>query len=137
MRGSSTKFRISKGWWTNNNFHCNGQESNVRKVGNLFQQKKHIEMQKTSPKQENNIISKAQQLANQPYLHQFYTIFRTTHEHIFYITVFGISYRFHICQISSNTFRDLGILSKTKSMLYTHRQRLRQTDLGWQPHIDL
>jgi len=40
MRGSSIKFRISKGWWTNNNFHCNGQESKVRKVGNLFQRKK-------------------------------------------------------------------------------------------------
>ena len=55
-------------------------------------------MQNTSPKQENNIISMAQKTINQPSLHQFYTIFRTTHEHMFDIIVFGISYRFHICQ---------------------------------------
>jgi len=64
-----------------------------------FSTKKHIEMQKS-------IIGMAQKTENQPLLHQFYTIFRTTHEHIFCITVFGISYRFHICQISSNNFRD-------------------------------
>jgi len=55
-------------------------------------------MQNIPPKQEKNFISMAQITKNQPFLLQFYTTFRTTHKHIFYITVFGISYRFHICQ---------------------------------------
>jgi len=73
--------------------------------------KKHIEMPNKPPKQENNIISTAQITKNQPFLPQFYTTVRTTHEHIFYITVFGISYRFHICQNFEQHFsgsRDFG-----------------------------
>jgi len=55
-------------------------------------------MQNTPPKRENNIISMAQKKGeNKPFLPQFYTTFRTIHEHIFYI-VFGNLYRFHICQ---------------------------------------
>jgi len=46
-------------------------------------EKYHIEMQNTPPKQENNIISMAQKTENQPFLPKFYTTFRTTHEHIF------------------------------------------------------
>ena len=64
----------------------------------FFNEKNHIEMQNTPPKQENNNISMDHKTENQPFLPQFYTFFRTTHEHLFYITVFGISYRFHICQ---------------------------------------
>jgi len=76
MRGSSkSQF--------NDIFHCNGQERNIRKVGNLFQPKNHIAMQNTPPKQEKNIVSMAHKTENQPFLPQFYTIFRTTHEHIF------------------------------------------------------
>jgi len=55
-------------------------------------------MQNTPRKQENNVISMAQKTENQLFFLQIYTTFRTTHEHIFYITVFGILYRFNICQ---------------------------------------
>ena len=60
-------------------------------------------MQNTPPKQENNISIMDHKMKNQPILPQFYTTFRTSHEHIFHITVFGISYRF---------FRDQEILYK-------------------------
>jgi len=49
----------------------------------FFNEKNHIEMQNTPPKQENNIISMAQKTENQPFSPQFYTTFRRTHEHIF------------------------------------------------------
>jgi len=65
-------------------------------------------MQNTSPKQENNIISMAQKTENQPFLPKFYTTLHRTHEHIFYIAVFGISYRFHICQNFEQHFSGSG-----------------------------
>jgi len=34
------------------------------------------------------------------------TTFRTTHEHIFYITAFGISYRYHFCQNFEQQFSE-------------------------------
>jgi len=62
------------------------------------------------------------------------TTLRTTHEHIFYIAVFGISYRFHMCQNFEQHFPgSWDFVENVKwSVLSTHRWRLRQTDLGWQ-----
>jgi len=69
-----------------------------QRLETFFNEKNHITMQNTPPKQENNIINMAHKTEYQPFLPQFYTIFHTTHEHMFYITVFGNSYRFHISQ---------------------------------------
>jgi len=55
-------------------------------------------MQNTPPKQEKNTTIMANKTENQPSLLKSCTIFPTTHEHIFYITIFGISYRFNIYQ---------------------------------------
>jgi len=92
-------------------------------------------MRNTTPKQEINIISTAQKTENQPFLPQFHTTFRTTHEHIFYITVFGISYRFHICQNVEQHFS--GSRDFVQNVNHAHyaqtafeADRSRLTDLG-------
>ena len=57
----------------------------------------HNAMQNTPPKQEKNTTIMAIKTENQPFSPEFYTTFRRNHVHIFYIIVFGISYKFHIC----------------------------------------
>ena len=79
-------------------FTAMDSKATSERLETFFNEKNHIEMQNTPPKQENNNISMDHKTENQPFLPQFYTFFGTTHEHLFYITVFGISYRFHICQ---------------------------------------
>jgi len=93
-------------------FHCNGQESNVRKVGNLFQRKIHIELRNTPPKQENNIISTAQKTENQPFYLNFTQLSAQPTSPYF----ISPSLVFHtdsiFVKISSSTFGDLEILYK-------------------------
>jgi len=79
-------------------FHCNGQRNNIKTVANLFQRIKSHCNAKTPPIQGNNTTVMAHKTKNPPFFPQLCTTFCTTHEHIFYITVFGISYRFHISQ---------------------------------------
>jgi len=65
---------------------------------NLFNETNHTAMQNTPPKQENNTTITAHKTENKQFLPQFYTTFRTSHVNISYITILGISYRFHSCQ---------------------------------------
>jgi len=52
-------------------------------------------------------------------LPQIYTIFRTTHEHIFCIIFFVISYRFHMCQNFEQDFSESrGFVQKVKHAHY-------------------
>jgi len=59
---------------------------------------KQITMQYTPSKQENNTTITAHKTENQPFLPQFCRTFHLTREHISHIIVFGISFRFRICQ---------------------------------------
>jgi len=98
-----------------------------------LQWKKHLHNKK-------NIVSMAHKTENQPFLRQFYIIFRITHEHIFYITIFGMSYTFHICPNFEQHFsgsRDF--VQDVKHAFYaqttSEADRSRVTTL--QPNIDL
>jgi len=81
------------------------KETITKRLETLFNETNHNAMQNTPPKQENNTTIMAHKTENQPFLPQFYTTFRTTHEQIFYITIFGISCRFYICQNFEQHFR--------------------------------
>ena len=86
-------------------FTAMDKETITKRLETLFNETNHNAMQNTPPKQENNTTIMAHKTENQPFLPQFYTTFRTTHEQIFYITIFGISCRFYICQNFEQHFR--------------------------------
>jgi len=116
------KVRMAKVWYRNNIFHCNGQQSNIRKVRNLFNRKNYIEMQNTPPKQETNIISMVQNRENQPF-HPNFKQFSAQPTNTYFTSPSLIFHTDSISvKISSNTFRDLEILHNMWSMLITRRQ---------------
>ena len=87
-------------------------------------------MQKTPPKQENNITSMVHKTENQPFLPQIYTHFRTTHKHMFYITVFGISSRFHIYQHFEQHFSESRDFVRNVNHVF-HAQTSFEADRSW------
>jgi len=122
-----TFFKLPRGDKEKIFFTALNRKAISERLETFFNKKKHIEMQNTSPKQENNIISMAQKTINQPSLHQFYTIFRTTHEHMFDIIVFGISYRFHICQNFEQHFSESRDFVRNVKHVF-HPQTLSEAD---------
>jgi len=60
----------------------------------------------------------------------FQTTFRNTYVHIFYVTVFEISFRFHTCQNFELHYSESRDFQQNVRYGFTHRSRLRQKNLG-------
>jgi len=106
MRGSSKNFELPSSKKETIFFTAMGKETISKRLETLFNKTNHITMQNTPPKQENNTTIMAHKTENRSFLPQFYTTCLTTHEHTFYITVFGISYRFHFGQNFEQQFSE-------------------------------
>jgi len=105
-------FELSRG--DKETIFCTALDSKAisERLETIFQRNNHIEMQNIPPKQENNIISMAQNTENQPFLLHF-AQFSAQPTSTYFISP---SLVFHTdstsVEISSNTFRDLEILYK-------------------------
>jgi len=74
------------------------KETISKSLESLFNETNRNAMQSTPPRIRKQLYNHGPKNWKSTVFTPIYTTFRTNHEHISDITVFGISYRFHICQ---------------------------------------